>query len=37
MCTQFLLNFALNRAVYFNCWKDDVQKKAPFYVFFNEF
>lgn len=30
MCKGFLLNFAPNRAVYFNCWKDAVQKKFPF-------
>lgn len=33
MCTQFLLIFALIRAVYFNCWKDAVQKKFPFTYF----
>lgn len=33
MCTRFLLNFALIRAMYFNCWKDAVQKKFPFTYF----
>lgn len=34
MCAQFLLNFALIRAVYFNLLERCRPKKVPFYIFY---